>query len=87
MVSSTYELLLIVTGGTATEYFSRLTNNKLLRARKGQLPGITEQDCLDQKSLLDQVLHPELENAPFAIDHGDLAPQNIIVDSSYNIKG
>jgi hypothetical protein len=66
-----------MTGGTATEYFSRLTNNKLLRARKGQLPGITEQDCLD----------PELESAPFAIDHGDLAPQNIIVDSSYNIKG
>lgn len=76
-----------MTGGTATEYFSRLTNNKLLRARKGQLPGITEQDCLDQKSLLDQVLHPELENALFAIDHGDLAPQNIIVDSAYNIKG
>jgi len=33
------------------------------------------------------VLYPELEHAPFAIDHGDLAPLNIIVDSEYNVTG
>ncbi|KAF1993222.1 hypothetical protein P154DRAFT_625607 [Amniculicola lignicola CBS 123094] len=73
--------------GTATEYFSRLTSNKFRRVRNNQLPGITEQDCFDQQSLLPQVLYPELEVAPFAMDHGDLAPMNIIVDSEYNITG
>ncbi|KAH8727369.1 hypothetical protein GQ44DRAFT_582229, partial [Phaeosphaeriaceae sp. PMI808] len=73
--------------GTATQYFSRLTNNKLRRVRNGQLPSINEQDCFEQQSLLYQVLYPELESAPFAIDHGDLAPLNIIVDSEYNVTG
>ncbi|KAF1972835.1 hypothetical protein BU23DRAFT_143895 [Bimuria novae-zelandiae CBS 107.79] len=31
--------------GTATQYFSRLTESKLSRVRNGQLFGITEQDC------------------------------------------
>ncbi|KAH8691063.1 hypothetical protein GQ44DRAFT_744738 [Phaeosphaeriaceae sp. PMI808] len=73
--------------GTATQYFTRLSNNKLRRVRDGQLPGINEQDCFEQQRLLHQVLYPELENAPFAIDHGDLAPLNIIVDSEYNVTG
>ncbi|KAF2274411.1 uncharacterized protein EI97DRAFT_128266 [Westerdykella ornata] len=73
--------------GTATQYFSRLMDNKLRRVRNGQLPELTEQDCFDQRDLLRQVILPELENAPFAIDHGDLAAQNIIVDSEYNITG
>jgi hypothetical protein len=77
----------MIVGGTATQYFWRLTRNKLRRVRNGQLFGITEQDCFDQKNLLHQVLYPELEEAPFAIDHGDLAPLNIIVDSEYNITG
>jgi hypothetical protein len=44
-------------------------------------------DCIDQQELLCQVLDPELEHAPFAIDHGDLAPSNIIVDAEYNVTG
>jgi hypothetical protein len=64
-----------------------LVDNKLHRIRNGQLPEITEQDCFDQKGLLHRLLYSELENAPFAIDHGDLAPQNMIVDSEYNITG
>jgi hypothetical protein len=79
--------LLTVAGGTATQYFSRLSSNKLDRVHGGKLPGITVEDCLDQKGFLDHVLHPELEHAPFAIDHGDLAPPNIIVDSEYNVTG
>ncbi len=31
------------------------------------------------------VLHPELEDMLFAIDHGDLSPPNIIVDFEYNV--
>lgn len=80
-------LLLLIVGGPATKYFSRVIDNKITRVRNGRLPDITEQDCLDQKSLLSRVLHPELENAPFAIDHGDLSPLNILVDSDYNITG
>ncbi|KAF2844424.1 hypothetical protein T440DRAFT_484210 [Plenodomus tracheiphilus IPT5] len=72
---------------TATQYFSRLAANRLHRVRSGNLPGITVQNCFDQETLLEQVLNPELEHAPFAIDHGDLAPLNIIVDSKYNITG
>jgi len=60
--------------GTATEYFSRITDNKLRRARNGQPPLIIEQDCLDEKRLLSEVLHPDLENTPFALDYGDLLP-------------
>jgi hypothetical protein len=78
---------LTITGGTATQYFSRLTDNKLSRVRSGRLPGITVQDCFDQRSLFSQVLSPELEHAPFAMDHGDLAPLNIIVDSEHNVTG
>ncbi|MCJ1251339.1 hypothetical protein MMC30_008571 [Trapelia coarctata] len=73
--------------GTATEYFSRIIGNKFRRVRNGHLPFITEQDCLDQKSILPKVLHPELEDTPFAIDHGDLSPLNIIVDSEHNVTG
>jgi RIO-like serine/threonine protein kinase len=77
----------MVVGRNATEYFSRLTQNKLRRVRSGELSGITEHDCLNQEKFLHQVLRDEPEQLPFAIDHGDLAPLNIIVDSEHNITG
>ncbi|RDL42078.1 uncharacterized protein BP5553_02057 [Venustampulla echinocandica] len=64
-----------------------MTDNKLHRARNGLLIDIMEQDCFDQKSILSQVLYPKLDKAPVAIDHGNLSPQNIIVDSELNITG
>lgn len=80
-------MLTFIVGGSATEYFTRIIDNKFSRVRNGHLPDITERDCLDQQRLLPEVLHPELEDAPFAIDHGDLSPSNIIVDSDHNITG
>jgi hypothetical protein len=62
-------------------------DNKIQRVSQQQLDGISMQDCLFQHNLLPAVLHPQLENAPFAMDHGDLAAQNIIVDCEYNIRG
>ncbi|KAF2105493.1 hypothetical protein BDV96DRAFT_655571 [Lophiotrema nucula] len=58
--------------------FKRLLDEKNLTDMFGlcEYPG---------ESLLQQVLYPELENAPFAIDHGDLAPLDITVDSEYNV--
>jgi aminoglycoside phosphotransferase (APT) family kinase protein len=38
-------------------------------------------------SILSDVLLPELDGAPFAMDHGDLAPQNIIIDAQHNVTG
>ncbi|KAK2802082.1 hypothetical protein FQN51_004992 [Onygenales sp. PD_10] len=72
---------------TATEYFSRIIENKIRRVRNGLLPEISEQDCFDQRNILSDVLLPELDNAPFTMDHGDLSPQNILVDSELNVTG
>jgi hypothetical protein len=77
----------MIAGGATAQYFSRLIDNKLRRARNGKSGGIIVQDCCDQKALLDQVLYPELNHAPFAIDHSDLAPLNIIVNSEYDVTG
>jgi hypothetical protein len=62
-------------------------DNKIRRVSQQQLDGISMQDCFSQRDLLPAVLHLQLENAPFAMDHGDLAAQNIIVDCEYNITG
>ncbi|OAQ59494.1 phosphotransferase enzyme family domain-containing protein [Purpureocillium lilacinum] len=72
--------------GNAVQHFERIIENKIRRVRDGFLPDLTENDCIDQKDRLSAVLHPDLTHAPFAIDHGDLAPQNIIADSDYNIS-
>lgn len=74
-------------GEPVRQFFARLTKSKLDRVQKGLLPGISEQDCVDQQGHLCEVLWPELNDAPSAIDHGDLAAQNIIVDSAYNVTG
>lgn len=37
--------------------------------------------------ILSDVLLPELDDAPFAMDHGDLLTQNILIDSQHNVTG
>lgn len=81
------QLLTFYKEGPATEFFSRIVENKLARVRRGELPEITEQDCYAQRDLFVSVLYPELENTPFAMDHGDLSPSNILVDRAYNVTG
>ena len=78
---------IITIEGPTISYFLRVMGNKIKRVYNGRLPSITKQDCLDQISLLPQALHPELENAPFAIDHGDPSPLNILIDSDYTVTG
>lgn len=68
-------------------HFTRIIQNKTYRVREGLLPGITEQDCSDQMNILTNVLLPQLDEAPFAIAHGDLAPQNTLIDAQHNIMG
>lgn len=60
--------------------------NTRTRVIEGKLPALSEQDCIDQKALLDGVLGKDRDNTLFAMDHGDIKPGNIIVDEEYNIK-
>lgn len=55
--------------------------------RAGALPDLSKEDCEAQRTLLSTVLYPELEDAPFAINHGDLSPLNIIVNSEHKVTG
>ncbi|KAJ0423275.1 kinase-like domain-containing protein [Aspergillus carlsbadensis] len=73
--------------GSARTHFSRIIQNKTRRVREGLLPELTEQDCSDQMHILPTVLLPELDDAPFAIAHGDISPQNILIDAHHNVKG
>lgn len=79
--------VLIGTGTSASKYLIEVIDRKIVRAGNGQMPGLQLRDCFIQRALVSRVVHPALENSPFLISHEDLAPQNIIVDSEYNIKG
>ncbi len=74
-------------GNTSLIYLTNIVDKKTARVRSGHLPGIRVEDCLDLRDLLGDVVHGELNNAPFFIGHGDLSPENIIVDSDFNITG
>ncbi|KAM5451766.1 hypothetical protein MaudCBS49596_003594 [Microsporum audouinii] len=74
-------------GGSALEYFTDKVDQKIIRICQGRLPELEVNHCLHLKCVLPEVLHPELDNAPSFIEHGDISARNIIVDSEYNIKG
>jgi hypothetical protein len=42
------------------------------------------QDCLDEYWLLNKVLFPGLDEAPAALDHGNLDAHDITVDADCN---
>ncbi|KAI0147291.1 hypothetical protein GGR57DRAFT_515840 [Xylariaceae sp. FL1272] len=71
---------------SAKAYFERLIRNRRAQVGNGRLLAISEQDCNDQYSLLDHVLGHEQANTIFALDHGDLKPDNVIVDDKHNIQ-
>ncbi|KAI0440989.1 hypothetical protein F4803DRAFT_444085 [Xylaria telfairii] len=71
---------------TAKAYFERLLKNRRARVREGTILGISNQDCVDQQGFLDHVLGREQDNTVFAMEHGDLKPDNFIVDDQYNIQ-
>ncbi|PTB81785.1 hypothetical protein M440DRAFT_1444475 [Trichoderma longibrachiatum ATCC 18648] len=72
---------------TARAYYERRLRNRQKRVLNGELPGLFEQDCLDQQAFLDDVLGQDGDSTAFAMAHGDLKPSNIIVDEQCNIKG
>ncbi|KAJ5654575.1 hypothetical protein N7490_001578 [Penicillium lividum] len=72
---------------TATEHYATVIQNKIIRIRDGTLPELTEQDVSDQLSLLPTVLVPEVDDTSWAIDHGELVAENILIDAEHNITG
>lgn len=54
---------------------------------EGKIPELTERDCVDQSALLPRVLGEGAGDVIVAMDHGDIQPQNIIVDGEGNITG
>ncbi|KAJ5674688.1 uncharacterized protein N7477_004622 [Penicillium maclennaniae] len=73
--------------GSSLKHFTRIIQNKTRRVREGLLPEITEQDCSDQMEFLSDAVLLELDEAPFAIAHGDMSPQNILIDEQNNVTG
>jgi hypothetical protein len=78
---------LIGTGSSASKHLIDIIDRKIVRVGNGQMAELKLRDCFIQRALVSRVVHAALENSPFLISHEDLAPQNIIVDSEYNIKG
>jgi serine/threonine protein kinase len=72
---------------SASKYLIKIIDRKIVCPSNGQIPELLLQDYFIQRVLVSRVVHPTLESSPFLISHEDLAPQNIIVDSEYNIKG
>lgn len=55
--------------------------------QKGKVTDLSEKDCIDQQLLLDTMLGEDgLVDTAFAMDHGDVKPDNIIVDTDGNIQ-
>jgi serine/threonine protein kinase len=55
---------------------------------EGEIPGLFEEDCNAQRALLPLVLDVNggrEHEREIAMDHGDIKPENIIVDDEYNI--
>ena len=66
-------------------FFEQRLKNRHIRVKQGKIPDLSEKDCLDQQSFLVDVLGPDQDSTLFAMNHGDVQPNNIIVDEEYNI--
>lgn len=66
-----------------------MIDRKIVRVTNGNVPDLSVKlrDCFIQRALVRRAVHASLENSITVIAHEDLAGQNIIVDSGYNVKG
>lgn len=74
-------------GTTASTYMTEIIHGKMLRVCEGQIPGVLLHDCLVQLALVRKTVYEVPDDSSFALAHGDLAAEHIIVDDEYNIKG
>ncbi|EHK21060.1 uncharacterized protein TRIVIDRAFT_202272 [Trichoderma virens Gv29-8] len=71
---------------SAAAFFQRRMGNRLAQVREGRIPGLSEKNCIEQQALVSQVLGEDQNDTAFAVEHGDIKPNNIIIDQDYNIK-
>ncbi|KAK4064393.1 hypothetical protein Trihar35433_7910 [Trichoderma harzianum] len=71
---------------SAATFFQRRVKNRSTQVREGKISGLSEEDCINQQALVCQVLGQDQHDTAFAVEHGDIRPDNIIVDEDYNIK-
>ncbi|KAF3063253.1 hypothetical protein CFAM422_010197 [Trichoderma lentiforme] len=71
---------------SAATFFQRRMKNRSTQVREGIIPGLSEEDCISQQALVCRVLGQDQHDTAFAVEHGDIKPNNIIVDENYNIK-
>ncbi|KAJ3473126.1 hypothetical protein NLG97_g10502 [Lecanicillium saksenae] len=72
---------------TAQQYYERKIKRQLRQVQDGKLPGVAEQDVRDQLALLPQILGDQKDCRDFALEHGDLRSENIIVSEQCRIIG
>jgi hypothetical protein len=70
---------------TAGAYFERLAENRRVRVIEGKIPRLSLQDCANQRALLNAVLGADKYDTALAMDYSDFKPENIIVNTKYNI--
>ena len=73
-------------GTSAVKYLTSAIDRKIMRVATGKQSEFELPDCFMQRALVRYAVHDALESSLFAISHGDLAAQNIIVNSAYNIN-
>ncbi|KAL7957692.1 hypothetical protein V8C34DRAFT_314695 [Trichoderma compactum] len=71
---------------SAATFFQRRIKNRSTQVREGRIPGLSKEDCINQQALVCQVLGQAQNDTAFAVEHGDIKPNNIIVDEDYNIQ-
>lgn len=69
------------------DHVTRVTDNRIVRICRGQLPS-RARDCFQHRKLLFDLL-PLSNNAPRTrfVGHNDLSAQNILVDDDFNLTG
>ena len=76
-----------VPGTIASKFLTERIDRKIVRVGNGQIPKLQRRDCFVLRALAQRIVHPALETSSCLSSHEDLAPQNIIIDSGYNIRG
>jgi aminoglycoside phosphotransferase (APT) family kinase protein len=79
--------LTLLLGISARGEITAKMQRKIVRAKEGRYSGGDFISCIEQMDLLKKYWIPELDHAPRVLVHGDLSPNNIIVDEHYDVQG
>ncbi len=74
------------TGTSAKDYITTRIKRKIERAERHEYRGGDAEGCQKQLSFIEKYWVPDLDEAPHVLVHGDLSPNNIVVDEEFNLK-